>query len=140
MGGFWRSPTSEEEGKFTGLVQEVYENFVNVVASGRGMDADRVRELATGEIFTGKGAQQTGLVDELGDFDTALELAAGLGETRRRPIWVRKRRPLLERLVGGRIGGPGAAEGIVTKLEGLLMGGLYFIAPQYLPGLDEGDL
>ena len=132
MTGFWRSPTSEEEGKFKGLIDEIYDNFVSAVATGRNLEEDRVREFATGEIFTGKGAQERGLVDELGDFDTALELAAELGKTRRRPIWVRSRRPVLERFVG-RIGGPAVSEGIVSELERLLMGGLYYMVPSYLP-------
>ena len=79
MTGFWRSPTSEEEDRFKGLIDEIYGNFIQSVATGRRMDEEKVREYATGEVFTGKGAHERGLVDELGDFDRALELAAELG-------------------------------------------------------------
>ena len=133
MGGFWRSPTSEEEGKFTGLIEEIYANFLQAVATGRSMDVDRVMELATGEIFTGRGAKERGLVDELGDFDTALDLAASMGRARRKPVWVRPKRPLVERLMG-RVGGPSVTEGLVSELERVLMGGLYYMAPPYLAG------
>ena len=128
MSGFWRSPTSEEEDKFRGLIQEIYDNFVGVVAAGRQMDLDKVREYATGEVFTGRGAMERGLVDELGDFDTALDMAAELGQTRRRPIWVRPKRPFLERFVG-RVGGQSMAEGLILELGGALSGGLYYMAP-----------
>ena len=138
MTGFWRSPTSEEESKFTGLIDEIYDSFVRAVAAGRHMEEGRVREFATGEIFTGRGAKERGLVDELGDFDTALDLAAQMGKTRRRPMWVRPRRPLLERFVG-RIGGPGVTEGIISELERVLRGGLYYMAPPYLAGDIEED-
>ena len=132
MTGFWRSPTSEEEGKFNALIDEIYDSFVRVVAAGRGMDEERVRELATGEVFTGRGARERGLVDELGDFDTALDLAAVLGRTRRRPIRVTPRRPLVQRLMGRRAGGPTAAEGFVSAVERVLAGGLYYMDPSHL--------
>ena len=72
-------------------------------------------------------------VDQLGDFDNALEMAASLGKTRSRPRWVRPQRPFLERFVG-RIGGPVVTEGIVSQLERVLTGGLYYMATPYLPG------
>ncbi len=131
MTGFWRSPTSDEEGKFKELIDEIYGNFVRSVATGRQMDEEKVREFATGEIFTGRGARERGLVDELGDFDRALDLAADLGRTRRRPVWIRRRRPMMERFMG-RVGGQGAVEGITSELERVLMGGLYYMAMPYL--------
>ena len=138
MTGFWRAPTSEEEGKFQGLIDEIYDNFVKEVASGRHMEESKVRELATGEIFTGKGAKERGLVDELGDFDVALDRAADLGKTRRKPTWVRPKQPLFERFVG-RIGGPSVMPRIVSELDGLLAGGLYYMAPGLGPSasIDE---
>ena len=133
MTGFWRSPTSEEEGKFQGLIDEIYDDFVRAVAGGRHMEEEKVKEFATGEIFTGRGARERGLVDELGDFDTALDLAAGLGGTRRRVKWVRPRRTFMERFVARAGGGPVVAEGIVSELERLLTGGLYYMAPAFVP-------
>ncbi len=133
MGGFWRSPTSEEDAKFTELIDEIYDSFIKAVAQGRGMEEDKVREYATGEVITGRRAQEMGLVDELGDFDHALDIAAELGRTRRRPVWIRPRRPLMERMMGG-FGGGGAAQGLISELEGLLAGGIYYIAPPYVMG------
>ena len=127
MGGFWRAPTPEEEDKLASLIDEIYDNFVGVVARERGMEPERARDLATGELFTGRGARERGLVDDLGDFDRALDMAAEMGKTGRRPMWVRPRRGLLERFTG-RIGGPGVGEGLVSELERLLAGGLYYMA------------
>ena len=139
MTGFWRNPTSEEEAKFKGLIDEIYDNFVRAVAGGRNMEEEKVREFATGELFTGRGAKERGLVDELGDFHTALDIATELSGARRRLIWVRPRRPMLERFVG-RVGGPGVTAGIVSELERVLMGGLYYMAPPYLSGDFRDDL
>jgi protease-4 len=57
--------------------------------------------VATGEIFTGRRAQGLGLVDELGDLDTAIDLAAQLAGIRRHVVPVRPRRALAQRLLTG---------------------------------------
>jgi protease-4 len=57
---------------------EMYEQFIDIVAEGRRMDKSKVRELATGQAYTGKQALQLGLVDELGGLQTAIDSAAGI--------------------------------------------------------------
>ena len=54
------------------LVMDLYDQFVGIVASGRHMDAARVRALADGRAYTGRQAVKLGLVDEIGGEDTAL--------------------------------------------------------------------
>ena len=49
-----------------GLVTDLYEQFVAMVADGRHMDAARVRELADGRAYTGRQALPLGLVDQIG--------------------------------------------------------------------------
>jgi ClpP class serine protease len=49
-----------------------------VVAEGRGLSKEEVRNLATGQLYTGTEAKELGLVDKLGDLDTAIDLAAEL--------------------------------------------------------------
>ncbi len=61
-------------------VEQVYETFVNRVASGRKMTFDQVHEVAQGRVWTGKEAVGKGLVDELGGLDKALSVAADLAE------------------------------------------------------------
>jgi len=134
MSGFWRSPTSEEEGKFQELISEIYDNFVSVVAQGRSMEEAAVRQLATGEVFTAKRGKDLGLVDDLGGFDQALETAAQLGRARPRPLWVRPRRPMSERLLG-RFGSQHGSESLlINQLPRLLSGGIYHLEPSYLMG------
>ena len=48
------------------LVMDLYEQFVEMVASGRHMDPARVRELADGRAYTGRQALPLGLVDQIG--------------------------------------------------------------------------
>ena len=141
MTGFWRSPTSEEEGKFQGLLTEIYDNFVAVVAEGRSLEESAVRELATGEIFTATQGKELGLVDDFGGFAKALETAAQLGNARPRPLWVRPRRPLSARLFG-RMGAqqPGISL-LANQFQRLMGGGFYYLEPSYLMGdyLGESD-
>jgi len=67
------------------LLEPGYKRFVDVVAEGRGMDRERVVQLATGRIFLAPEALQVGLVDEVDYFDRAVEAAmeaAGIDEAR----------------------------------------------------------
>jgi protease IV len=94
MGSMFREPTPEEEKKEQELVDDLYEQFLEAVAAGRGLDMATVKALATGEIYTGRKAKELGLVDELGDLDRAIDLAAELGDTARRPVWLRPKKGL----------------------------------------------
>ena len=77
---YWglRELTAEEQEIMQEIVDEYYEQFVDVVAEGRGLSEDDVRELATGQLYSGSKAKELGLVDELGDLDTAIDLAMEL--------------------------------------------------------------
>ena len=74
----FREMTPEEEEIMQGMIDEYYEQFIDVVAEGRGLSKDEVRDLATGQIYTGTEAKELGLVDALGGLDTATELAMEL--------------------------------------------------------------
>jgi len=74
----FREMTPEEEEIMQGMIDEYYEQFIDVVAEGRGLGKEEVRDLATGQIYTGTAAKELGLVDALGGLDTATELAMEL--------------------------------------------------------------
>ena len=97
----WRAPTPEEEEKVQAVLDDVYGGFIGAVAQGRGLEEGRVRELATGEVFTGRQAQGLGLVDRLGDMEAALEAASEMGRVPRRVQTLRLHRPFLRRLFYG---------------------------------------
>lgn len=71
-----RPMTEEERAIVQAMVDEVYEGFVGIVAEGRHMEPERVREIADGRIYTGRQAQELGLVDELGNMYDAIDGAA----------------------------------------------------------------
>jgi len=74
----FREMTPEEEEIMQEIVDEYYEQFIEVVAEGRGLSEEEVRNLATGQLYTGSEAKELGLVDELGDLNTAINLTAEL--------------------------------------------------------------
>jgi protease-4 len=57
-------------------VEEGYETFTSKVAENRGMSQDAVKEIAGGRVWSGEQAVENGLVDMLGSFDDAVQLAA----------------------------------------------------------------
>ena len=99
MGAPWREDTEEESLTEQRLVDAIYDVFVDRVAEGRHLDRERVRELATGEVWLGSKAIELGLADQPGDIDDAIEVAAKLAGVPAEASTVRVRRPLLTRLV-----------------------------------------
>ena len=61
-------------------VEDIYELFVNLVASSRGMEPARVDEIAQGRVWTGADALEIGLVDEIGTLEDAISYAAALAD------------------------------------------------------------
>jgi protease-4 len=58
------SPAGQEV--MQGLVNDMYDQFVEMVAAGRHMDVAKVRSLADGRAYTGRQALGLGLVDAIG--------------------------------------------------------------------------
>ena len=101
MGAFWRGATPEEERKVQDLIDDFYEMFVSIVVERRKLDEETARSsIATGEVFPATRARELDLIDEIGDLDRAIDLAVELSGAPRRPVRIRPRRSLRERLVG----------------------------------------
>ncbi len=79
IGSPFREMTEEERTLWEGITDQVYEDFVGVVAQARDLPLEKVRELADGSIYTGQQALELGLVDEVGTLDDAVAKAAELG-------------------------------------------------------------
>jgi protease-4 len=122
----FREPTDEEQKKLQTLMDEYYDWFVDAVARSRRLQPKKVRSLATGEMFTARKAKELGLVDELGDLDTAIDMATELGRVPRRLAYLRPRRAILERLVG-RVAS-GLVEEVAAEAERRLLSRIEFRA------------
>jgi protease IV len=67
--------TPAEWARFEAWLDRVYVDFTGKVADGRKLSKEKVLQIAKGRIWSGQDAKNLGLVDELGGYDTALNLA-----------------------------------------------------------------
>ncbi len=73
MGSSALDLTDEQYNILQGLVDEAYDQFVEIVCKGRGMDEAVVRELADGRIYSAKQALEANLIDEIGSLEEEKE-------------------------------------------------------------------
>lgn len=64
--------TDEQQQIFQALVDEAYEQFVEIVAEERGLDLEDTKMIADGRIYTAKQALELGLIDKIGTFDDTI--------------------------------------------------------------------
>jgi protease IV len=105
IGSPFRDLTEEERGIFQTMIDESYERFVDVVAEGRHLPESEVRELATGQPYTGQQALDAGLVDTLGGFDRAVQVAERLADIEGASVVEYQPRITFEQLLGGSLPG-----------------------------------
>lgn len=67
--------TDEQRNIMQSILDEAYEQFVEIVAQGREMSVDEVRLLADGRIYTAKQAEACGLIDGVETFEETLNRA-----------------------------------------------------------------
>jgi len=80
--------TDEERALLARANEEIYRRFVDRVAEGRKMTTARVDALARGRVWSGLDALRLGLIDELGDVETAITRACELARIPRdAPVW-----------------------------------------------------
>jgi protease-4 len=113
-----------------GISDDVYAQFIDAVAQGRGLPEARVREIAEGRIYTGRRAKELKLVDELGGLDDAVGAAWALAGQSGEPkvqYPPREHELSLRDLLRGAFQGAfqGATEGVRSAGEG----GVMFLAP-----------
>ena len=99
MGAPWREESEAEAKKEQAIVDAIYDAFVQRVADRRRLSLEQARDLATGEIWLAREALELGLVDEIGDLEHAVEIAAEMAGVPARAAVARLRRPLLANLV-----------------------------------------
>lgn len=118
MGSSAVKMTKEQRKIFQGLVDESYDQFVSIVASGRNMSVSKVRKLADGRVYTAKQAKSNGLIDEISTFDNCLaemKVRYGLTGADLQDITYSEDSSFLSSLLGKAIG---------NKLSGTTLGDL----------------
>jgi protease IV len=98
-----RDLTPAEQAYMQSLIDNMFGQFVQAVADGRGLKVDNVKAIANGKVWTGEQALEMKLIDQVADFQAAVdETAKSVGITGE-PTLVRPekdRRTLLDLLLG----------------------------------------
>jgi protease-4 len=140
-GSPFREMNEKDKAYFTHLMNEIFEQFLNAVAEGRHKKVEEIRPLADGRVFSGKQAQQLGLIDETGNFRTSINSLMKLASLTGDPelVYPEKKSefPLLDFLRDNSRSSSSsdwardALEGVARRAG--LQGGILYLAPGFLP-------
>jgi protease-4 len=98
-----RDLTPNEQAYMQSLIDNMFGQFVQAVAEGRGMKFEEVKSIANGKVWTGEQAMSMKLIDSVGDFETAVADTAKSVGIKGEPTLVRPerdRKTLMDLLLG----------------------------------------
>ncbi|MDE2059582.1 MAG: signal peptide peptidase SppA [candidate division NC10 bacterium] len=87
-----REMTAAERQILQGMLDDIHDQFIDVVAKGRQIDRKKIEAMADGRIFSGREAQSLGLVDQLGNLQDAIERAGALAGIHGKPAIIQERK------------------------------------------------
>lgn len=132
-GNPFRDMTQEDRAYWQGLIDNVYQQFVGAVVDSRGIEEAEVKKFADGRVITGEQAQKLGLVDEIGNFYDAIDLAKEEADLQGEPRLVYPpddRIRFWEDLLGGFVGT--VADAVRSEVKKEAVGaegpGVYYLA------------
>ncbi len=101
-GSPFRKMTEADKKYFQGVVENSYDQFLDVVARERKLSVNNLKKFADGRVFTGVQALKLGLVDTLGSLEDAIAIAGKLGGIKGKPevVEARKQRTLVDLILG----------------------------------------
>jgi protease-4 len=97
-----REMTEEEKSIIQAVVDDIHRQFLSAVVTSRHLNKDQEESIADARIFTGSQAKNLGLVDELGNFSDAVNIAAKMGGIKGEPelIYPKKKKSFFDYFVG----------------------------------------
>ena len=87
--------TPEERTLLQAVIDDMNDHFIDTIGANRKMTREKVKAIADGRIFSGRQARQAGLVDELGDMNHAIGIAATMSGMKGKPevVYYGKKKP-----------------------------------------------
>jgi len=98
-----REMTPSERAYFQSLIDNMHGQFIQAVADGRHTGFENIKQIANGKVWTGEEAKNMHLIDEIGDFQAAVEDTAKSVGIKGEPTLVRpskERKTVLDLLFG----------------------------------------
>ena len=101
IGSPLREMKPDERALLQGLVDDIYDQFLDIVCRDRKIEKEELRKIADGRVFTGRQALKLRLVDFLGDMKYAVRLAGKMSGIVGEPdvVYAEKQRPSLWQLI-----------------------------------------
>lgn len=102
-----RTMTPEEQSLIQDTINETYAQFVRDVAQARNLPQEQVKKVADGRIIMGEKALELKLIDQIGNYQDALDKAAELGKIEGEPEIIhgkKKSRSLMDLILGSEAG------------------------------------
>lgn len=75
IGSPHREMTAQERALMMEMLHDIQAQFIQAVAQGRKIPREEIEQIADGRVFSGKRGKELGLVDQLGNFQDAVNLA-----------------------------------------------------------------
>jgi protease-4 len=91
VGTYNRRMTEAERKLLQSVIDDTYDQFVEVLMENRNLSEEEALRIADGSIFTGRQAKKLGLVDELGDLEDAIKIAGEMAGIKGPPKTIKER-------------------------------------------------
>jgi len=131
MGSPFVEKSAEQKEKerqiFQSLIDSMYDRFVKIVAEGRGLEPDKVRQIADGRILTSQQALEMNLIDSVGYTEDAVELVKKMARIRNAHVIQYRRVVPFTEILGSVARGRGITLDLGGDLRALLR-----LRPMYL--------
>lgn len=137
FGNPFRDLTESERDFLQGEADRSYNDFLDIVAEGRGLEKGKVEEVANGFVYNNNRAKELGLIDEVGSLEQATQRAASNAGLENYKVWETEPKSEIFDLFGG-----GLIEAIAPQIftkdqllqpnEFVKPGRQYYLDPVYL--------
>lgn len=86
-----REATEKDKAYFQEIVDDSYDQFLDVVSKERKIDKEELRKIASGRVYTGRQAKDIKLVDSIGTLEDAIRIAGEMAKIEGEPAIVREK-------------------------------------------------
>jgi len=114
-GSIWRKQTKNDSKYLQEFIDDYYERFLKIVSTNRNKDYKETKEIADGKIYWAPKAKELGLVDDIGDFNSVIKLAAKEGNCSEKLVVYKHKVSLFNKLFKN--AASGVYETLVDKLS-----------------------
>jgi protease-4 len=115
-----REMTDNERDILQTMVDELYDEFVQVIVDGRGLSDKEVRKLGDGRVYTGSQAKENGLVDDLGSMEDTVAMMKDDYDLKGATVIEYENNSPLSEIIGGKVQNMFGTESDLAGMKELL--------------------